>query len=146
MENPYAAPQGEIRVPSGTATPLTWKQILFSFQGRIPRRQYWGGIGIQMLIFVPIGAIAGFLIPVVSRHGDSSSALPILLGILAIPLGVFAIWVGLALNIKRWHDRDKSGWWMLIGLIPYIGGLWQLIECGCLRGTEGPNRFGEDPT
>jgi|GEM_PF-3500345 len=39
MENPYLAPQAEIINPSGTHTPLTWKQILFSFQGRIPRRQ-----------------------------------------------------------------------------------------------------------
>ena len=46
---------------------------------------------------------------------------------------------------KRWHDRDKSGWWALLNLIPVIGTLWILIECGFLRGTYGGNRFGPDP-
>jgi uncharacterized membrane protein YhaH (DUF805 family) len=59
---------------------------------------------------------------------------------------VFLIWVGLAVQVKRWHDRNKSGWWVLVGFIPYIGGIWQIIECGCLRGTEGENRFGSDLT
>src|SRR5688572_16415221 len=42
MENPYSAPRGEILAPTGTQAPLTWKQILFSFEGRIPRRTWWG--------------------------------------------------------------------------------------------------------
>jgi uncharacterized membrane protein YhaH (DUF805 family) len=46
---------------------------------------------------------------------------------------------------KRWHDRDKSAWWILIGLIPFIGWIWVLVEVGFLKGTDGPNRFGEDP-
>ena len=45
-------------------------------------------------------------------------------------------------HIKRFHDRDKSGWWVLIGLIPIIGAIWLLIELGFLKGTPGPNRFG----
>lgn len=53
--------------------------------------------------------------------------------------------MALAVGVKRWHDRNKSAWWILIALIPYIGGIWILIECGCLRGTLGPNRFGGDP-
>jgi hypothetical protein len=46
---------------------------------------------------------------------------------------------------KRYHDRDKSAWWILICLLPIIGGIWQLIELGCLRGTEGSNDYGPDP-
>ena len=48
--------------------------------------------------------------------------------------------------IKRWHDRDKSGWWMLITLVPIIGSIWLLIELGFLAGTPGVNRFGPPPT
>ena len=149
MENPYAAPQGEIIHPSSSFTPLTWKQILFSFQGRIPRRQYWAGFGIQMLFIFGIALLAGFILPVFRHASGSSESSGVLIGVgglLMIPLLVFGVWSGLAIGVKRWHDRDKSGWWMLIGIIPYIGGIWQLIECGCLRGTEGPNRFGGDPT
>ena len=47
--------------------------------------------------------------------------------------------------VKRAHDRNKSGWWTLVYIIPYIGWLWALIELGCLEGTKGPNRFGADP-
>lgn len=146
MENPYAAPQGEIIHPSSSFTPLTWKQILFSFKGRIPRRQYWGAMGIQLVVGLVIGVLAAFMVPGLFGRGSSSSDLGVLFAVLMIPLGIYLFWVGLAVGVKRWHDRDKSGWWMLIGIIPYIGGIWQLIECGCLRGTEGPNRFGGDPT
>ncbi len=55
------------------------------------------------------------------------------------------LWPALALSTKRWHDREKSGWWNLILLIPIIGGLWFLIDCGVLPGTDGTNNFGEDP-
>lgn len=53
------------------------------------------------------------------------------------------LWNTYAVQAKRWHDRDKSGWWSMVGFIPYIGGIWVLVECGFLRGTDGPNRHGE---
>ena len=153
MENPYAAPQGEIITPSSEVTPLTWKQILFSFQGRIPRRQYWGAMGIQMLILFALAFFAGVVAPVflktmIRRRNESAEfgAAAIIALVVMIPVFVFLFWSGLAIGAKRWHDRDKSGWWMLIAFIPYLGPLWQLIECGCLRGSEGTNRFGGDPT
>jgi uncharacterized membrane protein YhaH (DUF805 family) len=49
------------------------------------------------------------------------------------------------LAIKRCHDRDKSGWFVLISFIPVIGPLWMLVELGFLRGSDGQNRFGPDP-
>lgn len=58
---------------------------------------------------------------------------------------IFYFWAHLAVNVKRWHDRDKSGWWVLIELIPLIGSIWALVELGCLKGTYGKNRFGPDP-
>jgi uncharacterized membrane protein YhaH (DUF805 family) len=48
--------------------------------------------------------------------------------------------------IKRFHDRDKSGWWVLITLIPIIGAIWILVELGFLKGTPGLNRFGPPVT
>jgi uncharacterized membrane protein YhaH (DUF805 family) len=48
------------------------------------------------------------------------------------------------LAIKRFHDRDKSGWFVLISFIPVIGPIWLLIELGFLRGSAGDNRFGPD--
>jgi len=50
----------------------------------------------------------------------------------------------LAVGIRRLHDRDQTGWWILLGLIPVIGWII-LIVWFCMRGTVGPNRFGPDP-
>jgi uncharacterized membrane protein YhaH (DUF805 family) len=60
-------------------------------------------------------------------------------------VSLISIYLALALYAKRWHDRDKSGWWSLIILIPIIGAVWMLVELGILEGTRGPNRFGPDP-
>lgn len=55
-----------------------------------------------------------------------------------------AIWVFLVVQIKRCRDRDRSGWFILLYLIPIVS-LWPLIEICFLKGTTGENRFGEDP-
>ena len=60
-------------------------------------------------------------------------------------VNLLLVWPALAVSVKRWHDRDRSGWWVLLNLVPVIGWLWALIDNGFLRGTAGPNRFGEDP-
>jgi uncharacterized membrane protein YhaH (DUF805 family) len=54
-------------------------------------------------------------------------------------------WCSLALSVKRWHDRDQPGIWVLINLVPVIGDLRALIESGFLQGTEGTNSYGDDP-
>ncbi len=136
-QNPYAAPQTDIgmRIESQEAqrTDLAW--LLFSFDGRIPRRTYWG-VSILMSLFI----VVVFVIVAVLTQAES--AFWILFLLLCIPM----YWISLAIAVKRWHDRNKSGWWVLIGFVPYIGGLWIFIECGCLRGTAGPNDYGPDPT
>ena len=139
MDNPYQAPRGEILTPTGGANPLTWKQILFSFQGRIPRRQFWGGTGILILGATPI-----VLVAILASNTDSG-LLSVIAGLILIVGYIALLWASFALQIKRWHDRDKSGWWILIGMIPIIG-FWAIIETGCLRGTEGRNSYGDDPT
>ncbi len=62
--------------------------------------------------------------------------------------GLVGLWMQLAVLVKRWHDRDKSGWMVLLILIPIVnivGVIWTFIECGCLDGTLGPNKYGPDP-
>ena len=54
-------------------------------------------------------------------------------------------WIIFALQVKRWHDRDKAWPYVFVIFIPFVGWLWVLIECGFLDGTLGPNRFGPDP-
>jgi hypothetical protein len=58
-------------------------------------------------------------------------------------VNLLVFWRALALLVKRWHDRDKTGWWVLLNIVPLIGFVWTFIECGLMRGTVGPNRCGE---
>lgn len=135
MNNPYQAPTANVidaqRAMAGEKLEL--KDLWLSLQGRIPRKAFWI---YSFLLLVPCIAIVGLL------YWMSDT-----LGMIAMVLFyALAFWAGLALQVKRFHDRDKSGWWVLIGFVPVIGGLWLLIELGFLRGTEGANRFGGDAT
>ena len=101
--------------------------ILFSFDGRINRAKYW-------LSMLPLN-----LLWVIGLIIDMSSS-----GAFYWICSLIVIWPTLALNVKRCHDRDKSGWFYLVNFIPIVS-LWYLVEIGFLKGTEGDNRFGQDP-
>jgi uncharacterized membrane protein YhaH (DUF805 family) len=118
--------------------------VLFSFEGRASRLQFWAVYCGMVAVFVVFGISMGVDLSAVDAAGNPAMpggpAGAAGLGLLVLSLVSF--WVSLAINAKRFHDRDKSGWWVLIGLVPVIGGLWILIECGFLAGTAGSNRFG----
>ena len=63
-----------------------------------------------------------------------------------VVLVVIDVWVFLAVNVKRWHDRGRSGWWVFVAAVPLIGPIWAIVELGFLRGTVGWNDHGCDPT
>jgi uncharacterized membrane protein YhaH (DUF805 family) len=105
---------------------------LLTTKGRISRSTFW-----IFLIFLNALLFVGFL----SKSESVPEVVTATLGLLMFPVLI----VGIIMQIKRWHDRDKSGWWVLINFIPIVGGLWCLVECGFLKGTDGPNRFGPDP-
>jgi uncharacterized membrane protein YhaH (DUF805 family) len=128
-------------------------QLLFSFDGRIRRLHYWlvslgVGFGLSTVylgVFSITEATASAAAGGDARAAMSSPAMVIAMLVLTLIYLTLAIWIGLAVQVKRWHDRDKSGWWVLTGFIPIVGGIWSLIECGILDGTPGPNRFGLSP-
>jgi uncharacterized membrane protein YhaH (DUF805 family) len=121
------------------------QSLLFSFQGRINRAKFWF-IHIAMdVVFIVLMAIGFGSAALSSGDPDAAMAAAGTTGIISLLLCIPLIWIGLAISVKRWHDRNKSGWWILISLVPVIGGLWFLIECGFLRGTMGPNTYGSDP-
>ncbi len=115
--------------------------LLFGFSGRSDRGQWWlAQLANVLVCFVCIGVVAAFA---PDLHGQKPMAhLPA--GLVVAVLAFFALmtWINIASTVKRFHDRDKSGWWFLISLVPYIGGLWLLVECGCLAGTPGGNSYG----
>jgi uncharacterized membrane protein YhaH (DUF805 family) len=121
------------------------KNLLFGFEGRINRVPFWiAGILVGIACDVAMVVLSGG-IPAAGEPGAVFESVGPGRAIAMLVLLVVAVWIGLALAVKRWHDRNKSGWWVLIVLIPVVGGLWYLIECGFLRGTAGSNRYGADP-
>lgn len=61
-----------------------------------------------------------------------------------LPLIAFQLWASSAVMVKRAHDLDHSGWWLLTMLIP-LWNLWVAIHLAFFRGASGANSFGEDP-
>jgi len=102
-------------------------QMYLSIRGRISRKPYW-------LAILPL--IVGYAVADVMTESTDEAIAG--LGYLIM---IILIWPSLAVQIKRWHDRDKSGWWQLISLIPIVGPLWAFIELGFLKGTSGANRY-----
>jgi uncharacterized membrane protein YhaH (DUF805 family) len=123
---------------------MDWKKFLFSFEGRVGRKAYWLfliavlviSMGIQFAALGPMMAAA-----MENPEAAANMSMPIWIWIIFIPI----LWMSLAVQAKRWHDDDKSAWWILIGLIPFVGGLIALVFNGFIAGTPGPNRFGEGP-
>ncbi len=98
--------------------------FLFSFDGRIGRESYWLFFGACLVLSIALQIAIG-----------ASS------GAASLVFWLILLWPALAVIVKRYHDRDKSGWWALIHfLIPPVG----IVQCGFLPGTSGINRFGPD--
>ena len=121
------------------------QSLLFSFEGRVNRARFWlvtlGIVVVEILAFaITLGGAA--------LSGDPEAAMAAMgpvMGIILLIVILVLTWVALANAVKRYHDRNKSGWWVLIVFVPIIGALWYIIECGFLRGTVGPNTYGPDP-
>jgi uncharacterized membrane protein YhaH (DUF805 family) len=121
---------------------MDFMHIFLSFNGRLRRLHFWVGL---IILWVVEAVIFGVLIGPAVMAGAASGAGPGPVGIIGYLLILALMWPALAIQVKRWHDRDKSGWWVLIAFVPIIGFFWMLIECGILDGTPGPNKFGPSP-
>jgi len=118
---------------------MTLTHKIFGFDGRLRRRDYWL-INIGTSLVVAVITLVSFAIFGDSERSDGPST--ILQYLLYIP----QFWVGLALALKRCHDRDKGGGWVaFFWLVPIVGWIWGGIEMAFLDGTQGPNRYGKSP-
>lgn len=114
------------------------------FSGRSRRKEYWMFTLFNILVMVGISIIGGILggfTP--GETGEMSLGGGIMFGL----IGIYALAIfipALAVQVRRFHDQDKSGWFVLLGFIPYIGGIIVLVFM-CLDGNKGENRFGPDP-
>ena len=105
------------------------------FDGRARRKEYWFFYlfyFIIMVVLVFIDSMTGTL--------NITAGLGLLSGLFVLAMIV----PGIAVGIRRLHDTDRSGWWLLIAFVPLIGGIWLLVLM-VLDGTSGQNQFGPDP-
>jgi uncharacterized membrane protein YhaH (DUF805 family) len=104
------------------------------FTGRARRSEYW-----WFTLFFFVAIIVASIIDAVVLGTESTSVGPIYT---IVALGCFL--PSLAVGVRRLHDLDKSGWWLLIGIIPIVGAII-LIIWFVKQGTTGDNKFGPDP-
>lgn len=134
-----------------------------SFRGRANRQRYW------------LTVLAIFGIALASAVLAVALQVVPLLGLSIIPVWAACVVAAMANGVRRLHDRNKSAWWLLVfyvvpsilgipirlaedgssdgflafaALLALIGlpfSIWGLVEMGFLKGSSGPNKFGEDP-
>ena len=108
--------------------------LLFGFEGRIGRGPFWVGQVVVFLLGWLYVAYADRLLAAWipgSIFMGSGVAL-----ILALPI----IWMQAAITIKRCHDRGKTGFWSMLLLLPVVGVIWLVIDCGILPAPAKPAR------
>ncbi|MFT4000386.1 MAG: DUF805 domain-containing protein [Rhizobium sp.] len=127
------------------------QQKYATFSGRASRSEYWWFQLFYILLLLAYGLIGGFLAGLLSDNHDGPSALVIIVAIVGGIIVLALILPQIALQVRRFHDRNISGWWYLgliiLSMIPYLGIIpaIAIFVINVLRGTEGPNKFGADP-
>ena len=104
-----------------------------NFSGRAVRSEYW-----YWTLFTIVGGIVASVVDMAAFGGGMMAGG---LGIVAALFNLAILLPSIAVGVRRLHDLDKSGWWLLLIFIPLIGAII-LIVWFCTRGTPGPNRFG----
>lgn len=110
-----------------------------NFNGRARRMEYWMFELVNFLIIIGL-VIVGSILSAVTRSG----------GIVYLFIALYCLYglamliPSLAVSVRRMHDTGRSGWWLLINLVPFIGGIWFLVLT-ILEGDPGNNAYGASP-
>ena len=109
------------------------------FSGRSSRKEYW-----MFTLFIFLVMMALLALGFVIGGGMGEGGTPGISLIMVVIFGLSIIVPSIAVQVRRFHDQDKSGWMVLLGFIPYVGSLIVLVFM-CLEGTRGENKYGPDP-
>jgi len=132
---------------------------LFSFNGRAPRATFWGTTILVCILTLFIYLMTTLIVvPNGKIYVPGESARALLQSVFVAPNSSHSIlafrifwligvtWVCLALQVKRWHDLGKTGWLVLLNLVPAIGTLISIFFLGFSKDVYGENKFGNQPT
>lgn len=125
----------------------TFKRF-FNFQGRANRTEFWiyaaclagGSLAAVFLLMTVTLVLCAALCDSQAAQGC---------GWIGVGISILLVWAGVPVLLagygaRRLHDSNKSGWWLLLCLLPYLGVFIVLILM-LLPGTKGANRFGPPP-
>lgn len=107
----------------------------FDFSGRARRKEYW-----LFVVFMIVLSLIGTILDI--SFGTFNEEIG--MGTFGLIITVAILIPGTAVAVRRLHDTNKSGWLYLLLLIPLVGAI-ALIVFFCTKGTEGSNKFGDDP-
>jgi uncharacterized membrane protein YhaH (DUF805 family) len=158
---------------------MKFGSVLFSFSGRINRAKYWLTVLFWTVVAIVVfGVVATMLAKDIIALGSEPSGAEILRVIFGYGIGLVLVFLlvlvpmmisSFAIGVKRLHDRDQSGWWivlfyfgpgvasaiaqssasggvsLVLSLVSFAISIWAIVVLGFLRGTRGPNRYGPDP-
>lgn len=140
---------------SGTVTnfnPITAYKSMFKkyaqFNGRSRRSEYWFATLANYILMIIVYAI--LYVPMIvdlSNNGEPSTVTIALSGIVGLLIMVYAFAIiipSLAMSVRRLHDTGRSGWCLLLSLIPLVGGIIVFVFM-VLDSQPGPNRYGANP-
>ena len=113
------------------------------FSGRASRQEFWMFVLFNLLFAMAWLFVAGLLTGLLGSSFNHESRLLFMYKLMAIYYAVTAV-PAMAVGVRRLHDTACSGWWMLVSLIPFVGGIW-LIVLMCLDGSAGDNRYSNRP-
>ncbi len=108
---------------------IDFQKLFFEFEGRATRKEYWVGV----IALVITGILIGVIGKIIFSDFFEAMFLTILQLVILVP--------SFLIQVKRWHDRNKSAWWCLINLVPVIGSLWAFIELGFLASVDEGNHY-----
>ncbi|MEU4715257.1 DUF805 domain-containing protein [Micromonospora purpureochromogenes] len=107
------------------------------FGGRARRSEYWWFALFTLILSIVAGILDGAL-------GTNIGSDPSSTGVIGLIVSLALLLPTLAVAVRRLHDTDRSGWWLLIGLVPLVGAIVLLVFF-VKDGTRGSNQYGADP-
>ncbi len=112
---------------------ITCFKKFLTIEGRASRSEYWWfGLFIIVISLLLVGLVDWPLFGNIEMSPSSNL------------WSIITLLPSICVSVRRLHDIDKSGWWLLLMFLPVIGWI-VLIVFACIKGTDGDNRFGKDP-
>lgn len=105
------------------------------FSGRARRKEYWFFVLFNIIISIVLSIVDGMI-----GSFNSEGGIGLLSGIYSLAVLI----PGIAVSVRRLHDTNRSGWWLLISLIPLIGAIVLLVFM-VQDSQEGDNQYGPNP-